>query len=195
AWEKLQRCRGQKQPTEKRQEPQTDQGDGRMRMPPPAAPFAAVGTAVHDREWWAVEAVHACTDWCGSVAAALEMMFAAGIIEEPAAQAMTPWDAPSWRDAALEDHRDRPGRGRSRMARAPRPSSILQSKFSKRNFTMTDEISTFAEACAKADAANADNSSSAQQSANDWIAGFAKKSQEERDKRAAEKQIAPPPDE
>ena len=56
---------------------------------------------------------------------------------------------------------------------------------------MTDEISTFAEACAKADAANADNSSSAQQSANDWIAGFAKKSQEERDKRAAEKQIAP----
>jgi putative DNA primase/helicase len=57
-----------------------------------------------------------------------------------------------------------------------------------------DEISTFAEACAKADAANADNSSSAQQSANDWIAGFAKKSQE-RAKRAAEKQIAPPPDE
>jgi len=60
---------------------------------------------------------------------------------------------------------------------------------------MTDEISTCAEACAKADAANADNSSSAQQSVNDWIAGFAKKSQEERAKRAAEKQIAPPPDE
>src|SRR5262245_9899625 len=81
------------------------------------------------------------------------------------------------------------------MARAPRPSSILQSKFSKRNFTMTDQISTFAEGCAKADAANADNSSSAQQSANDWIASFAKKSQEERAKRAAEKQIARPPDE
>src|SRR5262245_19098398 len=106
----------------------------------PAAPFAAVGTAVHDREWWAVEAVHACTDWCGSVAAALEMMFAAGIIEEPAAQAMTPWDAPSWRDAAVEYHRDRPGRGRARMARAPRPSSILQSKFSKSNFTMTEHF-------------------------------------------------------
>src|SRR5262245_46542199 len=76
----------------------------------PAAPFAVVGTAVHDREWWAGEAVHACTDWCGLVAAALEMMFAAGIIEEPAAQAMAPWDAPPWRDAAVEYHRDRPGR-------------------------------------------------------------------------------------
>jgi hypothetical protein len=43
--------------------------------------------------------------------------------------------------------------------------------------------------------AGADNISSAQQSANDWIAGFAKKSQEDRAKRAAEKQIAPPPDE
>jgi hypothetical protein len=38
-------------------------------------------------------------------AAALEMMFAAGIIEEPAAQAMTPWDAPSWRDATVETGR------------------------------------------------------------------------------------------
>jgi hypothetical protein len=44
-------------------------------------------------------------------------------------------------------------------------------------------------------AAPTHNISSAQQSANDWIAGFAKKSQEERAKRAAEKQIAPPPDE
>jgi Protein of unknown function (DUF3631) len=44
-------------------------------------------------------------------------------------------------------------------------------------------------------AAPTHNISSAQQSANDWIASFAKKSQEERTKRAAEKQIAPPPDE
>jgi hypothetical protein len=29
---------------------------------------------------------------------------------DAAAQAMTPWDAPSWRDAAVEYHRDRPGR-------------------------------------------------------------------------------------
>src|SRR5438045_4067609 len=75
-----------------------------------AAPLAVVSTAVHDREWWAVEAVHAGTDWSGLAVAALEMMFAAGIIEEPAAQAMTPWDAPSWRDATVEYHRDRPGR-------------------------------------------------------------------------------------
>jgi hypothetical protein len=38
------------------------------------------------------------------------MMFAAGIIEEPAAQAMTPWDAPSWREAAAECHRGQSGR-------------------------------------------------------------------------------------
>jgi hypothetical protein len=61
-----------------------------------------------DREWWAVEAVHAGTDWSGLVAAALEMMVAAGIVEEPAAQAMTPWDAPSWREAAAKYHEDHP---------------------------------------------------------------------------------------
>jgi hypothetical protein len=75
----------------------------------PAAPFAVVSTAVHDREWWAEEAARAGTDRSSLVAAALEMMVAAGIIEEPAAQAMTPWDAQSWRDAAVEYHRDRPG--------------------------------------------------------------------------------------
>jgi hypothetical protein len=75
----------------------------------PAAPFPVVSTAVHDREWWAEQAVRAGTDWSGLVAAALEMMIAAGIIEEPAAQAMTPWDAQSWRDAAVEYHRDRLG--------------------------------------------------------------------------------------
>ena len=76
----------------------------------PAGPLAAVRTAVHDREWWAVEAIRTGTDWSGLIAAALEMMVAAGIIEEPAAQAMTPWDAHPWRDAAVEYHRDRPGR-------------------------------------------------------------------------------------
>ena len=76
----------------------------------PAAPLAVVSTPVHDRESWAVEAVRAGTDWSGLVAAALEMTVAAGIIEEPAAQAMTPWDAQSWRDAAVAYHRDRPGR-------------------------------------------------------------------------------------
>jgi len=75
----------------------------------PAAPFAVVSTAVHDREWWAEEAARAGTDRSSLVAAALEMMVAAGIIQEPAAQAMTPWDAQSWRDAAVEYHRDRPG--------------------------------------------------------------------------------------
>ena len=57
-----------------------------------------------------------------------------------------------------------------------------------------DELKAMTDALPDA-AAPTHNISSAQQSANDWIAGFAKKSQEERTKRAAEKQIAPPPDE
>jgi len=77
---------------------------------PTVAPAAVVSTAVHDREWWAEEAVHAGTDRSGVVAAALEMMIAAGIIGQPAVETITAWDAPSWRDAAVEYHRNRPGR-------------------------------------------------------------------------------------
>ena len=66
----------------------------------PAAPFAVVSAAVHDREWWAEEAVRAGTGWSGLVAAALE----------PRPETITPWDAPSWREAAAEYHRDRSGR-------------------------------------------------------------------------------------
>jgi len=73
----------------------------------PAASFAAVSTAVHDREWWTEEAVRAGTDRSGLVAAALEMMIAAGIIEQPEPKTMTPWDGPSWREAAVEYHKDR----------------------------------------------------------------------------------------
>src|SRR6516162_3292082 len=40
-----------------------------------------------------------------------------------------------------------------------------------------------------------DDKSSSQQSANDWLTNFAKKSQEALAKRAAEKRLAPPPDE
>jgi putative DNA primase/helicase len=57
---------------------------------------------------------------------------------------------------------------------------------------------TFEEACAKADAeacANADKSSSDRQAADDWLAAFAKKSHEALAKRAAEKPLAPQPDE
>jgi hypothetical protein len=74
-----------------------------------AAPFAVVSTAVHDREWWAEEAVRAGTDRSG-LAAAVEMMVAAGMVEQPQPETITPWDAPSWREAAAEYHRDRSGR-------------------------------------------------------------------------------------
>ena len=76
----------------------------------PAAPVAVVGTAVHDRAWWAVEAVRAGTDRSGVVAAAVEMMVAADMVEQPQPEAITPWDAPSWREAAAEYHRNRSGR-------------------------------------------------------------------------------------
>jgi hypothetical protein len=42
-------------------------------------------------------------------ASALEIMVAGGILE-PEPDIMTAWDAPSWRRAAVEYHRDRPGR-------------------------------------------------------------------------------------
>src|SRR6516162_7023766 len=76
----------------------------------PAAPFAAVSTAVHDREWWAEEAVRADTDRSGLVAAALEMMIAAGIIEQPELKTMTTWDGPSWRAPAEDYHGKRASR-------------------------------------------------------------------------------------
>jgi len=75
----------------------------------PAAPLAVISIAVHDREWWVEEAVRVATDWSSLVATALEMMVAAGIIEQPAVQPMTLWDAPSSRDAAVEYHRNRRG--------------------------------------------------------------------------------------
>src|SRR5437660_2236030 len=68
----------------------------------PAAPFAVVSTAAHDREWWAAEAVRAGTDWSRLVAAALEMMIAAGMIEQPEPKTMTTWDGPSWRASAKD---------------------------------------------------------------------------------------------
>ena len=68
----------------------------------PAAPLAVVSTAVHDREWWAEEAVRAGTDRSSLVAA--------GMVEQPQPETITPWDAPSWREAASEYHRDRSGR-------------------------------------------------------------------------------------
>ena len=73
-----------------------------------AAPLAVVGTPMHDETWWAAEAVRTGTDWSGVVAAAFEMMAAGGVLEPELD--MTAWDVPSWRQAAVEYHRDRPGR-------------------------------------------------------------------------------------
>lgn len=66
----------------------------------------AVSTAPEDREWWAAEAARTGTDWGGVIATAFEMMVAGGVLEP---ERITAWDVPSWRQAAVEYHRDRPG--------------------------------------------------------------------------------------
>jgi hypothetical protein len=73
---------------------------------PATAPFPVVIPAARSRAWWAVEARRTGTDWLALVLAALA---SAGIIE-PEPDAMTPWDALSWREATVEYHRVRPGR-------------------------------------------------------------------------------------
>src|SRR5262245_19344611 len=67
-------------------------------------------SVAHDAEWWAAESVFTGTDWPGVVDAGLELLVAGGIVEQPEPESVTPWDAPSWREAAAEYHRDRPGR-------------------------------------------------------------------------------------
>ena len=74
------------------------------------APLAVVSTAAHDGVWWAEEAAGAGADWSGVVAAALEMMIAAGIIEQPEPKTMTTWDGPSWRASAKDYHEQRASR-------------------------------------------------------------------------------------
>jgi hypothetical protein len=45
-----------------------------------------------------------------ATAAPLAVNNTAGIIEQPQPETITPWDATPWREAAVEYHRDRPGR-------------------------------------------------------------------------------------
>jgi hypothetical protein len=75
-----------------------------------AASLAVASTAAHDREWWGEEAVRTGTDRSGLVAAALEMMVAAGIIEQPEPKTMTTWDGPSSRASAKDYHEQRASR-------------------------------------------------------------------------------------
>src|SRR5262245_17091249 len=85
-----------------------ERADARNNEVAPA--FTVVSTAAHDRAWWVGEAASARTDWSGVVETALERMVAAGIIEQLEPEVFNSWDAPSWRDAAAEYHRDRSGR-------------------------------------------------------------------------------------
>jgi hypothetical protein len=72
-------------------------------------PLAVVSTRARNEAWWAEQSAKDDADWPGVVNAALEMMVAGGILEsEP--DTVNSWDVPSWRQAAVEYHRDRPGR-------------------------------------------------------------------------------------
>jgi hypothetical protein len=72
-------------------------------------PLAVVSTRARNEASWAEQSAKDDTDWPGVVNAALEMMVAGGILEsEP--DTVNSWDVRSWRQAAVEYHRDRPGR-------------------------------------------------------------------------------------
>ena len=73
-----------------------------------SAPINVVSAPTHDEGWWAAEAARTGSDWPGVIDVAFEMMAAGGVLEPELD--MTAWDVPSWRQAAVEYHRDRPGR-------------------------------------------------------------------------------------
>ena len=85
---------------------------------PPSAPcsFGATDPTApgrplsRDRAWWEAEVARLGTDWASMIETAIELLLAAGIIDQPEPDSMTAWDAPSWREAAVEYHRDRAGR-------------------------------------------------------------------------------------
>src|SRR5262249_49374533 len=56
------------------------------------------------------EAVRTGTDGSGVVAASLDLMVGAGIVEQPHPETIIPWHAPPWHEAAAEYHRDRSSR-------------------------------------------------------------------------------------
>jgi len=79
------------------------------------------------------EAVRAGTDWSGVIAAALEMMIAAGIIEQPEPKTMTTWDGPSWRASAKDYFEQRASR---RISETIRPERLAHQRR-----LMADEMS------------------------------------------------------
>src|SRR5262245_54516466 len=84
-----------------------DRADARNSAVAPT--FTVVSPTGHDRIWWAAEAARTGTDWRSLADAALEAVASVGILG-PEPDAMTSWHAPSWRLAAVEYHKDRPGR-------------------------------------------------------------------------------------
>jgi hypothetical protein len=76
----------------------------------PAQSLSVIAQRRRDHASWAAEAARTGTDPPSVVRAALEMLAAAGIVEQPQPETIAPWDAPPWREAAAKYHRDRSGR-------------------------------------------------------------------------------------
>jgi len=64
---------------------------------------------VAELTWWAAEAARLGTDWPSVISTAFEMMILTGVVEQ-ADTMCAAWDAASWREAAVEYHRNRAGR-------------------------------------------------------------------------------------
>jgi hypothetical protein len=77
---------------------------------PPAQSLSVIAQRWRDHASWAAEAARIGTDLPSVVRAALEMMIAAGIIEQPEPKTMTAWDGPSWRASAKDYHEQRASR-------------------------------------------------------------------------------------
>jgi hypothetical protein len=73
----------------------------------PLAP-ASLRHIGHDREWWALESGRAGSDWPAVVDTALNLLVAGCILEPEPDDTMASWDVRSWREAAVDYHRDRP---------------------------------------------------------------------------------------
>jgi hypothetical protein len=76
----------------------------------PAQSLSVIAQRPRDHAGWVEEAARSGTDSPSMVRAALEMLVAVGIVEQPQFKTISPWDAPPWREAAAEYHRGQSGR-------------------------------------------------------------------------------------
>ena len=79
------------------------------------SPSPTVTADIHGREWWARQSLIDGTDWHSIGEAVLAVLCQHGFLdaqqgEGPKAQQSESWLAPSWREAAVDYHKNRAGR-------------------------------------------------------------------------------------